>query len=66
MTELTDAKLFIFLGLENFLEQDETSELIKFCQNHEIHVLCIDTSEKYKGDDGQYRKIIIDHDFCII
>lgn len=66
MTELVGKKVFVFLGLENFLENDEFFEFIKFCQNHELHVLSIETLEKFHGDENLYTKIIIDADLCVI
>lgn len=65
ITELTEMKLFIILGLSNFFNLQEYQDISNFCNNHEIPVFSIETSNNF-AKELVCPKIIVDEDFCII
>lgn len=65
MTELTDTKIFIFLGLSSFLDISELNDLISFCDAREISLLSIESSDRFTNKIS-CPKLIIDADFCIL
>ena len=62
MTELLDTKLFIFINLRTFLEDNELKRLIHNIDNHEFDILLVESQPE--NVDYRFEKIIIDHDLC--
>ena len=62
MTELIETKLFIFINLRSFMNEDETKRLVKNILNHQFNVLLIENQNREKIENGS--RIIIDKDLC--
>ena len=62
MTELIETKLFIFINLRSFMNEDETKRLVKNILNHQFNVFLIENQNREKIENGS--RIIIDKDLC--
>lgn len=61
---LEGEKLFVFIGLRNFIDDDEYSSLVRTFIDHKIRVLFLETNS-YSDNEYEHR-IIIDNDLCVI
>ena len=54
----------IFYNIKEYLEREEIEKLVQCCFYNKIHVLFLETTEKYKLN--QEKIYIIDKDRCLI
>ena len=64
MTELAYIKLFIFVNLRSFLDDNELNQLVQNLQNHQINVLLLENQTRSKIK--QSSRMVIDNDLCEI
>ena len=64
MTELGSIKLFVFIGLRGYLEEDELKRFTENLKDRQINVLLVENFDKGKIED--ISRIVIDKDLCEI
>ena len=64
MTELGGIKLFIFVGLRGYLDDDELKRFVKNLKDRQIDVLLIENISREAVDE--IPRVIIDRDLCEI
>lgn len=62
--ELEKDKLFVFVNLRSFLNDEQFFSLSKTLVDHKVKALCLDTVDRKIS--GFERKMVIDSDLCII
>ncbi|MGD1822999.1 MAG: type II-A CRISPR-associated protein Csn2 [Pleomorphochaeta sp.] len=60
-----NTKVFCFVNLFSYIENEQIDELIHSCLNNNIHVIFLESSDN-KYFNNECKKIIIDCDFCQI
>ena len=64
ISEISDAKILVFINLKSFISSQQLSEIYNVAFAYKIHLLLIESSMSYNMENEQF--YIIDSQLCVI